>query len=261
MNPPPYNPRDHLTQFRPGQVFWLAGGATWLNADKPRPFVLATTCGIGTLGTLIYGSTRDTEARSGAACVHIDPRPGGVNRNGLAERTAFYPGILVRDRCERLPAHAGTVGTSLRALRAALRDALGIGTGSCLTIGAPAGSLRGRIVRVSHRLARALRTPFAVVLTQPRYSRARNYQIILPLVTDRAEVTAPGVLRLPAGEWMAVFTKPSSFALLPIPLVHSVWHARDIEHETTYVLDETSLARIDERLSEFFLLDPPRTAG
>lgn len=256
MNPP-QNAGIRLSQFRPGHVFWLARGATWLNTDKPRPFVLATNCGIGTLGTLIYGSARDTEARFGATCVHIDPRPNGVNRNGLAERTTFYPGILVRDRYERLPSHAGTVGTSLGALRAALRDALGIGTGSCLTAVAPAGSLRGRIVRLEQGLARALRTPFAVVLTQPRYSRARNYQLILPLVADRGKDIAPGVLRLAGGEWLAVFATPTASALLPIPLVHSVWHPRDIERETAYVLDETSLSEIDKRLCEFFLLDPP----
>jgi hypothetical protein len=185
------------------------------------------------------------------------PRPGGVNRKGLAERTAFYPGILVRDHYERLPPHAGTVGTSLRELRAALRDALGIGTGSCLTPGAASGSLRGRIVRLEQRLARALRTPFAVILTQPHYSRVRNYQLILPLVADREKDAAPGVLRLPGREWLAVFVQPTPSALLPIPLVHSVWHARDIDHETTYVLDEMSLAEIDQRLCEFFLLEPP----
>jgi hypothetical protein len=64
-----------LSQFQPGHVFWLARGATWLNTDKPRPFVLATNCGIGTLGTLIYGSTRDTEAHFGAPCVHVDLAP------------------------------------------------------------------------------------------------------------------------------------------------------------------------------------------
>ncbi|HEV3049238.1 MAG TPA: hypothetical protein VGX50_02975 [Longimicrobium sp.] len=261
MNPRRYDQRIRLPQFRPGHLFWMGRGATWLNADKPRPFVLATTCGIGTLGTLIYGSTRDTEAHSGATCVHIDPRLGGVNQNGLAERTAFYPGILVRDRYERLPPHSGTVATSLAALRAALRDALGIGSGSCLAIGAPAGSLRGRIVRLGIRREAALHTPFAVILTQHAYSSARHYQLVLPLIPDRAGRVSPGVLRLSGHEWRAVFIQRPRSVLLPIPVVHSIWHEHDVRDETAYVLDEGSLAEIDRRLSEFFQLEAPEASG
>jgi len=257
MTPRSYDQGIRLSQYRPGHVFWMSRGATWLNTDKPRPFALSTPCGVGAAGTLIYGSTRETEARFEATCVHIDPRPGGVNRNGLTERTTFYPGILVRDRYERLPPHAGTVGTSLGALRAALHDALGIGTGSCLTAGSAPGSLRGRIVRLEHRRAQALRTPFAVLLTEPRYSIAKHYQLILPLVPDGG-LAAPHVLRLPGGEWMGVFDAPIRSVLLPIPLVHSIWHARDIERETHFVLDEASLAKIDSRLCDFFSLPVPK---
>ncbi|HEU0299890.1 MAG TPA: hypothetical protein VFR37_10555 [Longimicrobium sp.] len=246
-----------LAEFRPGHVFWMERGATRLNEDKPRPFVLTTTCGIGAPGTLIYGSTQEAEAHFGAVGVHVEPRLRGVNRNGLEKRTVFYPGILIRERYERLPAHAGSVSASLAALRTALRIALGIGTGSCLSGVAPSGSRRGRVVRLEHRLARALRTRFAVILTQPRYSIARHYQLILPLLPDDAALIEPAVLRLPSSDWMRVFARSVTSVLAPIPLVHSIWHRRDIEDETPYVLDEASLDQIDQRLCGFFSLAPP----
>lgn len=261
MYPPSNRRRFPSVHFRPGHVFWMSRGATWLNRDKPRPFVLITNCSSGAPGTLVYGSTQQTEARSGAACVHVEPRSGGVNRNGLRERTAFYPGILLRKFYEQLPPHAGTVGVSLEALRSALRTALGIEAGSCLRAGAPAGSRRGRIVRLERRLARALRTRFAVILTEPHYSRAEHYQLILPLRPDDGSSITSRVLRLSSGEWTKVFPPSTQSVLLPIPLVHSIWHRLAIDDETPYVLDEASLDQIDRRLCEFFSLAPPGAAS
>lgn len=232
-------------------------GATWLNRTKPRPFVLATGCGTGTPGTLIYGSTQEAEAHTGAVAVYVDPRQQGVNRNGLDKRTAFYPGILIRERYERLPSHAGSVGASLAPLRSALRTALGVGTGSCLSDGAPPGSYRGRVVQIERKLALALRTRFAVILTQPQYSMSRHYQLVVPLRPDEGMVIEPAVLRLSPAGWTGLFSPPTAFVLVPIPLVHSVWHGRDIVRETRFVVDEATLAEIDRRLCEFFSLDPP----
>jgi hypothetical protein len=243
-----------LTEFHPGHLFWMPRGATWLNRDKPRPFVLATRCRTGGRGTLIYGSTRNTEARMGAASVQVGPQPAGVNRNGLRERTHFYPGILVRDRCEVLPSHSGSVGRYLEALRIALYRALGIGKGSCLSPGAPAGSRRGRIVRLKGRLAVAMRTPFAVLLTEAWYSREQHYHAILPLVSGAGESVGPHVLRVEARGWMAVFPQPPRSVFLPISVVHSVWYDRDIAHETDQVLDDATLTEIDQRLCAYFSL-------
>lgn len=250
-----------LLEYRPGHVFWMPRGATWLNQDKPRPFVLATGCRAGTLGTLMYGSTRSTEAGAGAASVVIPPLREGVNRNGLVERTHFYPGILVRDRYDVLPMHSGSVGRHLDALRKALHRALGIGRGSCMTPGAPAGSRRGRIVKLKRELSRSMRTPFAVLLTEAGYSRERNYHVILPLVRGSEHSPAPGVLRIDSREWFAVFRTPTRSVFLPIPVVNSIWYHRGIERETEYVVDEESLAEIDRHLCAYFSLPPEAPKG
>lgn len=243
-----------LAQYRPGHLFWMPRGTTWLNLDKPRPFVLATSCTIGSLGTLVYGSTRMTEIGAGAASVQITPVRGGVNRNGLAERTHFYPGILVRDRYEVLPMHAGSVASHLEALRLAMHRALGIGRGSCLAPGAPKGSRRGRIVKLKRGLAGAMRTEFAVLLTEAGYSRERHYHVILPLVRGSGQSPAPGVVRIDSRDWMALFPQPTRSVFLPIPVVNSIWYDRGIERETEYVLDDESLAEIDRALCRFFSL-------
>ena len=209
------------------------------------------------LGTLVYGSSQKTEESSGAACIQVEPVRIGLYRNRLRARTYFYPGTLLPLEHQDLPTHAGFLGKSLEDLRAALRTALGIGRGSCLQPGAPVRSRRGRIVIVNRILARTNRTRFAVILTEPGYSREANYQIILPLFSAEGRQAGDNDLLLRAGEWARVFPTPARRVLLPLPTIHSVWHAHAIVHETRHVLDEDSLDQIDRRLCEFFSLAPP----
>jgi hypothetical protein len=240
--------------FRAGHLFWIPAGSTWLNQDKPRPFVLATPCAAGELGTLVYGSTQETEKSAGAACIAVAPVRQGLNRNGLRSRTWFYPGTLLPIPHEHLPPHTGFLGRSLDELRDALRSALGIGSGSCLHPSAPANSIRGRVVVLAEHLARDLHTALAVVLTEPGYSVARNYQIILPIFTTFGRETSSHDVLVSAREWLDVFSARVDRALLPIPATHSVWHEDDIARETEHVVDDETLREIDRRLCDYFSL-------
>lgn len=243
-----------LSEFRPGHVFWMPRGVSWLNRDKPRPFVLVTRCNPEVTGTLVYGSTRETEAQFGAMRMHVEPVRTGLNRNGLAQRTFFYPGILLREAYSALPENSGSLGTYLAGLRAALREALGIGRGSCLRPDAPAGSRRGRIVELEPGTATQLRTRFAVLLTHPEYSRAENYHVILPLQPGDGFTASPTVLRIERREWFAPLPGRMQSILLPIPIVQSIWFSERISRETEHVLDEDTLALIDGELCRFFSL-------
>lgn len=89
--------------FRPGHLVWMPAGSTWLNGDKPRPFVLATDCREDQLGTLVYGSTQAAERSAGAAFVEVAPVREGLHRNGLRARTYFYPSTLLPIPYEHLP--------------------------------------------------------------------------------------------------------------------------------------------------------------
>jgi hypothetical protein len=242
--------------FRPGHLFWMSAGSTWLNRDKPRPFALATASGKGTVGTLIYGSTQETEKSAGAACFAVAPVREGLHRNGLRARSCFYPGTLLAVRHERLPPHSGFLGKSVAELRAALRLALGVGQGSCLGSDAPAGSCRGRIVALKPAFARAIQATFGIVLTEPRYSAERNYQIILPLFTAFDGEGGRHDLLVCARDWLQVLPAAGDRLLLPIPLAQSIWHHAHIARETEHVVDEEALAEIDRRLCDYFSLQP-----
>jgi hypothetical protein len=241
--------------FKPGHLFWMPAGATWLNLDKPRPFALAAQS--GEAATLIYGSTQETEKSAGAACVEVAPVRDGLNRNALRTRTCFYPGTLLPVLLQRLPAPSGFLGRSLHELRVALRFALGIGRGSCLGPYAPAGSCRGRLIYLSAALARGLGASAAIVLTEPAYSAQRNYQIILPVFTAFNREIDRFDLLISARDRLQGFPGVADRVLLPIPITQSVWHEDDIEGETEYVLDDGSLAEIDRRLCDYFSLAPP----
>lgn len=242
--------------YRPGHVFWMPAGATWVNLDKPRPFVLATACGPQVTGTLIYGSTQETERQLGAACIEVTPSREGLNRNGLTSKTFLYPGTLLLIERDHLPPHVGFLGPSLDALRAALRIGLGIGQGSCLSPGAIPGSRRGRVVELHADLALDLRTPFAILLTEARYSRLKNNHIILPIIPEPGIRTSDHDLVVTSVSWLSLFPEPVKNALLPIPVVQSVWYGDDVARETEYVLDEETLAEIDRHLCAYFSLSP-----
>lgn len=209
------------------------------------------------LGTLVYGSTQETEKSAGAACVAVSPIAEGVNRNGLRARSYFYPGTLLTLRHDRLPPYSGFLGKSLPELRGALRTALGVGRGSFLNPDAPSGSCRGRLVVLNATFARAIRAAFAVVLTEPRYSAERNYQIILPVFTTFTREGARYDLLVSECEWFNAFPVPVDRILLPIPLTQSVWHGTHIARETEHVVDEETLHEIDRRLCDYFSLEPP----
>lgn len=254
MSPTNFDPHRHLrlAVFRAGHLFMLPHGATWLNRDKPRPYVLATPCDPTHRGTLVYGSSRETERVASAAHIAVAPRTVGVNANGLLTRTFFYPGVLVPGEYEDLPAHSGNLALMLGDLRRSLKTALGIGTGACLRAAVPAHSWRGRIVMLDPRFEAAFHTRHAVVLTEHRYSSRRRYQVILPILRGDGVHAGPDVLRVMRQEWFELFAQPTSSALIVPPVVQSVWHPEDIVADTRFIIDEPTLAALERRLCERF---------
>lgn len=251
--PEPFSRPD----FRAGDVVWIPRQSTPYTEDKARPFAFATERDPGHRATLCYGSTQSTEAAHGAAFARVMPQKHGLNRNGLERTTSFYPGILLRHRCDHLPLPAGRLGRDRPALTAALRTALGIGSGSCAAANAAPGSLRGRIVGLNARAAQAMRTPWAVILTEHRYSASRRYQVIVPLLGGSIDADARLTLRIRDRNWFPPFGEPVDSVVLPIPVTQSVWHPEQLVRETDSIIDPETLAEIDARLCSFFELDDP----
>lgn len=177
-----------------------------------------------------------------------------MNRNGLTATTLFYPGLLLRRPYEALPDSTGSLGNLLDGFRSVLCDALGIGRGSCLRADAPAGSRRGRIVALDPSAASYLQTPLAALLTQPEYSCAKRYHVILPIRPGMRLVGNENILRMVEKPWFAAFRQPVDSVQLPVQVVQSVWYEARIAGETDHVLDEESLAEIDRALCRYFSL-------
>lgn len=151
-----------------------------------------------------------------------------------------------------LPAHTGNLAGVLRDLRQALRNALGIGSGTCLHPAAPARSRRGRIVLLDARFTSAFHTRYAVVLTEHRYSCSKRYQVVVPIVRGDGVQEGPNVVRVERQDWFAIFPDRASTALLVAPVVQSVWHDEDIVDETPFVIDSASLELLEGRLCAMF---------
>lgn len=249
--------RQPPAALRRGDVFTLPEGATWLNRDKPRPYVLITDCEPPADGFLAYGSTRETERAAGAAFVLVAPRPVGINANGLRATTFFYPGMMLPIDQDLLPNRIGTLGAARPELRRALRQALGIGTGTCMDSAAPAGSRRGRIVVLDPDLASVVQTAFAVILTEHRYSREARYQVIVPIMGGDDVHEESLVLRVARRSWFGIFSMPISSAWFAVPVIQSVWHRTDIAAETAFVIDDDALTALEALLCTVFDLDPP----
>ncbi|HYR07063.1 MAG TPA: hypothetical protein VEQ60_04830 [Longimicrobium sp.] len=232
-----------------------------MNRDKPRPFVLAATCEDPEAATLVYGSTQRTERLAGAAGIEIDAVRTGLNSNGLYTTTYFYPAILTLIDTGALPSPAGFLGKSLPALRTALRSALGIGRGSCRNTASPPGSRRGRLVVLTPPAARELGSAIALILTDHEYSRETRYHIIVPVVPGPRGEPGRHDVRVSNAEWFAVLKRPVESVLLPATLTLSIWHAQAIARETEYVVDDQTLAELDQRLCDYFSLPPLGTTG
>ncbi|HYH82732.1 MAG TPA: hypothetical protein VEX86_23265 [Longimicrobium sp.] len=203
---------------------------------------------------MVYGSTQTTEAAFSASHVEVPPVSSGVNANGLRTRTFFYPGLLYPINYSELPAPAGFLGKRLLELRRGLRRAFGIGTGTCLDPGAPRGSRRGRIVRLSEAIAADFRTAFAVLITEHVYSCEDRYQLLIPILRGDALRSTSGGLLVENQSWLSVFAKPTHSAVFPAHLVQSAWYTADIAGETSHVIDQSSLQRIESELCAHFEL-------
>jgi hypothetical protein len=76
--------------------------------------------------------------------------------------------------------------------------------------------------------------------------------VVVPVVRGDGVREIPNVVRVERQEWLAMFTEPTSSALLVTPVIQSVWHPEDIVAEVPFVIDHASLAVLEERLCALF---------
>ena len=99
-------------------------------------------------------------------------------------------------------------------IRRELHRALGLGTGTSAT-GPAAGSFRGHVAELSRALAAEMDTRFAVIVTDPGYSLARRYQLILPLLNAAEYNSEPGDVIVSRTPWLPKVRRGLTEALIP----------------------------------------------
>jgi len=175
-----------------GHVFTLPTGRLHFGDRKPtRPFLLLTRCGGDDLGNLALMTSKRTEQLYGATLVELADQRGKLNLPdqessfvNLSSLSFFPAGELRRSE--------SSCARHLPVVRAALSEALGIGTG--VGDGREGGSLRGFVVRLADDIAADFEFRYGIVVTGHRYSAVRRLQIVVPLV-DAADFLSPGESR------------------------------------------------------------------
>jgi hypothetical protein len=171
-----------------GYTFWIPT-AGWLSADKKaaRPYFLVERVEdpsqSDVMGTLALMSTKDTEGRQYGAYLHeIKARRPKLRYPDQRASFVNTSWVLFRASSQLREYDVPVQSASVPAVKASLRDALGIGPPSTPAV----GSIRGRLVRLAESVASRFNFAYGVVLTADSYSAARRWQTIVPVVDTSA---------------------------------------------------------------------------
>jgi hypothetical protein len=221
----------------------LAGGD-----PKARPHLLLTQCGESDVCTLAYCSTSAAEAAFGASHHVVNPFRTRYRGSGFNEATFVYLSRLIAIRAEDLGKSVGRVIDDMVPVRDRLREALGLRTGTGAESGEAAGSQRGQVVTLEAELARELDTPYAVVVTEPRYSLQERFQLVIP-VYDAAEFEPlDDDVVIENEEWIRRLGITASSILLAVSYLQSVFQPDHVVGLTGVLLDARTMNETDELL-------------
>lgn len=223
---------------------------------KPRRYVLLHDCaGDGGFATLAYSSTKDTEKAEGAESRVVYGSWMGIKDCGFAHRTHVYTSRLLPVPRHCLRESTGNTGKCWAEIRESLRRALGLGRGTAQT-GDAKGSLRGCVVELSYPIAQTVYTHFAVILTEPVYSRKQRYQIVVPLYPDPGKFR-DGDLVIEGEAWLSALSRdgaPPTRLLVDPSLMLSVFYRSEVSRPLPAVVDAVTMAAIEDRLRKHFQL-------
>jgi hypothetical protein len=222
----------------PGEVWVLPPEQRAEGDIKWRRHVLLVPCeDEGGNGTLAYASTSNTEGAFGGASLLIDPATSP--RCGFSAGTYVIPCRLVSIASEDMDYRTGRLSREMEPLRRVLHGALGIGRGP--------GRLRGCIAELGAELAEEAGFDMGVIITEPDYSLARRYQLILPLLDATEYEAKPSDIVVSGKPWLADL----GVGIFAVELVQSAFHPIEVVRTLTRV-DDTTLARIDQALVRMF---------
>jgi hypothetical protein len=236
----------------PGQVFYLPRDASEDISKGDRPHVLLSLCPPGSdVVTVAYGSTKATEAHHGAESVLVVPDASSYRGTGLRHPTYIYPSRLVSLAPDRLGAPAGRLIDEMPLIRAALRRALGLGTGVTRAPNARGANRRGRVVELTPEMAREWEVRYGLVVTEPGYSRTGYQQTIVPLLDDECEVRGLDLVLAADSRFLSLgplYTRP----ILAVTMVSTVYQPDHIARYLDLVCDMDLMRQVDAALALHF---------
>lgn len=172
---------------RAGDLFYIPAGASHHEDPKSRRYALLVPPDGDKHGIAAYGTRSSAEEVSGLPSAEALPKQSGVYANRLTDPTNFFPAILLPVLDELLKEWQGRIDPAeLARIIGVAPSALGFGSGVCTDSGQPAGSLRGRIIRLDPTIAENLCTRWGMVFMAPEYTchRRTPFLTIVPLVVD-----------------------------------------------------------------------------
>lgn len=201
-----------------------------------------------------YGSTQPTETALGAEPLTLAWTRASTRR---LERSGFYPARLRAPASDEVGSRVGHAEGAEERIRAAFRNALGIGSGPGRRT-APDEPERGRVVRLTDEAEAHLDgARFAVLVTSDEYARVRRYQQLIPIYDSAEFEPQHGDLESDA-EWVQALPGTMGTAILAVPgLFTGSEHRRpfnpgQIAGFTIVTVDADTLRRIDESLVDTF---------
>ena len=203
------------------------------------------------VGVFAYASRVATEAVFGGASFFLSPFVRRGLHAGFDAPTYVLPCRLVAAGTEHMIRKTGRIVQEMREIRRTLHRALGIGTGTRRD-GMAAGSLRGCLVKLAPEAAADMGTHTALLITEPRYSLQRRFQLVVPLLDpDEYEQNAWDVV-VERKPWLTAVEEETHRVLVAVPMVQAVFHSVELARIVPAVVDDATIAAVDRALLAFF---------
>lgn len=232
----------------PGEIFYLPPGPGEPGGKGHRPYVL-----LGAhqeehdLATLAYCSTQPYDASFGAEHIRLDMG----QQTGFSRSTYIYTSRLITEALHDLPAPEGKLVEALPALKTSLLRALGVGTGPTRDRNTPGTNRRGRLVELTAKAEAEWQTRFALVVTQPEYSRFGYQQTVVPLMAGEFETLSLDI-PLSQPEWLGSLADAFEVGLLAVPAVATLYVPDDLARFRGIVAPPEVMVDLDRALVAHF---------
>jgi hypothetical protein len=236
----------------PGEVWFLPPEARADGDFKWRRHVLLTTCEEqGDIGIFAYATTVAVESGLGGASFLVDPYANAYRHSGFSAPTYVMPCRLVPAASEDMQRMAGRIIDEMPAIRSELRRALGLGTGTRIA-GAASGSLRGCVVELGDALAGESGFRFGMLVTEGRYSLARRYQLLIPLLDGTEYDSQADDVVVIGTAWTGEIRPGLDVGILAVRLIQTAFHPLEIARVLPIVVDDATIGEIDRALLRVF---------